>query len=374
MPGGSGRCAPVLLAPRQHGSVSPVIREHELLAPYTTFRLGGPARFFADCRTESDLTDALDFADARGLAVHILGGGSNTIFRDDGFAGLVAHLMMGALDWRDSADGAEVTAAAGVKWDVLVAESVKRGLSGIECLSGIPGTVGATPIQNVGAYGQEVADTVVRVACLNRATRGKVEFRAQDCGFGYRTSRFKRADRDRFVVLGVTFRLSKSGPREIRYPELERAVRQAGGLGGRSAGEGLALVRDVVLALRAGKAMVLDANDPNTRSAGSFFTNPVLSRAAFAAFATRAESLQIGGTIPSFPADGGFKVPAAWLVEQAGFSKGQRSGGVGISQRHALALVNYDGTSAELLAFAAEIEKGVFERFGIRLEREPVAV
>jgi len=349
-----------------------VILEHEPLAPYTTFHLGGPARFFADCRIEGDLIDALDFADARGLAVHILGGGSNTIFRDDGFAGLVAHLMLGTLQWHDAGDAVEVTAGAGVHWDALVAQAVGRGLSGIECLSGIPGTAGATPIQNVGAYGQEVADALIKVTCLNRASRAKGEFRAVDLGFGYRTSRFKQADRDRFVVLSVTFRLRKAGPGEIRYPELERAVRQAGGVGGRSVVAGLTLVRDVVLALRAGKAMVLDPADPNTRSAGSFFTNPVLSRAAFDAFAKRAEALQIGGTIPSFPADGGFKVPAAWLVEHAGFTKGQRRDGVGISERHALALVNYEVTAAELLAFAAEIERGVFEKFGIRLEREPI--
>ncbi|HEY2825537.1 MAG TPA: UDP-N-acetylmuramate dehydrogenase, partial [Gemmatimonadales bacterium] len=332
----------------------------------------GPARFFSACANEGDLADALDFAHAHGLQVHILGGGSNTIFRDEGYAGLVAHLTLGGIDWRDTGDGVEATVGAGVDWDKFVAQAVARGFSGVECLSGIPGTAGATPIQNVGAYGQEVADTLIKVTCLNRASRTRVELRAVDCGFGYRTSRFKQADRERFIVLAVTLRLSRSGPREIRYPELERSVRHAGGLGGRSAPEGLALVRDVVLSLRAGKAMVLDATDPNTRSAGSFFTNPVLTRAAFDAFAKRAESLQIGGTIPSFPADGGFKVPAAWLVEQAGFTKGQRSGGVGISARHALALVNYDGTSAELLAFATAIERAVAERFGIRLEREPV--
>lgn len=352
-----------------------MIREHELLAPYTTFRLGGPARFFADCATEPELLDALDFAAAHGLAVHILGGGSNTIFHDEGYAGLVAHLTLGGIDWRDAGDGVEVTAGAGVNWDTLVAESVARGLGGIECLSGIPGTVGATPIQNVGAYGQEVADTLVQVECLVRTSRAHVVLRAAECGFGYRTSRFKKAaDRDRFIIRAVTLRLTRGAPPPIRYPELERVVRQAGGVGGLTPKDGLQLVRDAVLALRRGKAMVLDPADPNTRSAGSFFTNPVLSRAAFDAFAKRAESLQIGGTIPSFPADGGFKVPAAWLVEHAGFSKGERRGGVGISERHALALVNFSGTSAELVAFAAEIERAVHDRFGIRLEREPVVV
>jgi len=349
------------------------LREHVPLAPYTTIGLGGAARYFVDCSTEDDLREALTLARQWKLAVQIIGGGSNVIFPDAGFPGLVARVGLGGFTIREDRDTAEVIAGAGVEWDALVEETVRRGLSGVECLSGIPGLVGGTPIQNVGAYGQEVADTVVGVSCMVRDTLERVTLDPASCGFGYRASRFKREDRDRFVVLGVTFRLHRAVP-TLRYAELANAVAKTTDLTRLSPPEAVRLVRETVLSLRRRKAMVIDAGDPNTRSVGSFFLNPVLPAAAFAELERRWKAAGGSGAIPTFPAPGGVKVPAAWLVEQAGFRKGHRANGVGISSRHALALVNLGGTTTQLLALAEAIEGAVLQKFGIRLEREPVVV
>jgi UDP-N-acetylmuramate dehydrogenase len=344
------------------------LAENVLLAPYTTIRLGGPARYLADCAGADDVGEALRFADAHALPVQVMGGGSNLVFADGGFPGVVLRVASRGFAFRDETGGATLTAAAGEPWDAVVAESVRRGLTGIECLSGIPGTVGGTPIQNVGAYGQEVAETLVAVTCLARETLRPVSFARADCGFGYRTSRFKREDRDRYVVTEVTFRLHRDRGPELRYPELATAV------SARREPLSVRLVRDTVLALRRGKAMVLSPDDPNTRSVGSFFLNPVLAPAAFAELEQRWRAAHGTGPVPSFRAAAGVKVPAAWLVEHAGFRKGQRHGGAGISNRHALALVNLGGTTDELLALAQEIQQAVYEKFGVNLEREPVVV
>ena len=348
------------------------LREHVPLAPYTTLGLGGKARYLVECGTEEQVRAALVYAARRRLPLYVLGGGSNVVFLDSGFPGLVLRITIGGMELREG-PSPEVRAGAGVDWDTLVQGVVERGWSGVECLSGIPGTVGGTPIQNVGAYGQEIADTIASVVCLDRSTLERRTFTARDCAFGYRDSRFKRADRGRYVVLEVTLRLARDQRPRIRYPELQRAVADLGAFDTIPAGEAVRLVRQAVLALRRSKSMVLDPADPNTRSAGSFFTNPVLSAAAFANLAQRWKE------IPSFPADGGVKVPAAWLVEHAGFPKGYRGGGgggggAGISTRHALALVNLGGTSADLLALAEEVRAGVEKRFGIRLAYEPEVV
>jgi len=345
------------------------LREHVPLAPYTTLGLGGKARYFVECGTEDDVRAALTYAADERLPVYILGGGSNVVFLDSGFPGLVLRITIDGMELRDG-PSPELRAGAGVDWDTLVQSVVARGWTGVECLSGIPGTVGGTPIQNVGAYGQEIAETLVSVDCLDRATLERRTFTARDCAFGYRDSRFKRADRGRYVVLEVTLRLARDRQPRIRYPELERAVTGLGGCDAVPASEAAALVRQAVLSLRRSKSMVLDPADPNTRSAGSFFTNPVVSAAGFADLAKRWKD------IPSFPADGGVKVPAAWLVEHAGYPKGYRSsgGGAGISTRHALALVNLGGTSAELLTLAEEVRAGVEQQFGIRLAYEPEVV
>ncbi len=353
------------------------LRENVRLAPYTTLQLGGPARYFVECASESEVRAALAHARERGLAVFVLGGGSNVVFGDAGFPGVVLRVAIGGIAFGegDGPGGApEISAGAGADWDTLVRGAVERGWTGVECLSGIPGTVGGTPIQNVGAYGQEVAETLVRVTCLDRATLERRTFSAAECEFGYRDSRFKRRDRGRYVVLDVTLRLERDAPPRVRYPELHDAIARAGSLDAAAPADAVRLVRQMVLALRRAKSMVLDPDDPNARSAGSFFMNPVLSPEAFAELERRWQ--RAGGTsaIPSFPAADAVKVPAAWLVERAGFPKGYRLGGAAVSERHALALVNLGGTSAELLELADTIRAGVEGRFGITLKCEPEVV
>jgi len=351
-----------------------LLREQEPLAQHTTLGLGGPARYFHECTTEAELREALTWARERRLRVQIMGGGSNLVVADAGFPGLVLKLAIGGIALRETTQGVELTAAAGVEWDALVRQVVERGWTGIECLSGIPGTVGATPIQNVGAYGQEIAETLVSVRCLERAGLTEVVFPRDQCEFAYRSSRFKSRDHDRYIVLDITLRLYRDRLPQLRYAELAQAVRHHGELERLAPADAVSVVRNTVLELRRRKSMVLDPTDPNGRSVGSFFMNPVLSADAFDRLVHRWGVAGEGDGIPMFPADGRVKVPAAWLIEQAGFRKGYRRGGVGISTRHALALVNHGGTTAELLALAEAIERAVYERFGVRLEREPVVV
>jgi UDP-N-acetylmuramate dehydrogenase len=344
-----------------------VIRDRVPLAPLTTLEVGGPARHFADATNEAMVAGALGWARARGLPVAILGGGSNVVVPDAGFDGLVVRVAPRGRSFQPERGGTvAVTAAAGEPWDDLVADTVGRGLAGLECLSGIPGLTGATPIQNVGAYGQEVADTIRSVRVLDRDSSGVHDLAAAACGFGYRDSRFKR-EPERFVVLGVTFGLRAGGPPSIRYPELAAALAAL-------PAPTLADTRDAVLALRARKSMVLRAGDPNRRSAGSFFTNPIVDPAT-ADQAARRAGVAVD-QMPRFAAGPGrVKLSAAWLIEHAGFGKGTRRGAVGISTAHALALVNLGGGSAgELLALAAEIRAAVRDRLGITLMPEPVVL
>jgi len=355
------------------------------LAGYTTLRLGGPARRFAAAADDVELVAQVWAADERGDPLLVLGGGSNLVVADAGFPGTVVHVATRGVRPRPDGDSVLLTVAAGEDWDTVVAGTVADGLAGLECLSGIPGLAGATPIQNVGAYGQEVAQTLVAVRGYDRARGEVVDLTAAECGFGYRTSAFKRslhswasgpAVTGRFVVLGVTFRLERSAESApVRYAELARAL--GIGEGGRAP---LGEVRSAVLALRRRKGMVLDAADPDTRSAGSFFTNPVLDPAAFAAL-ERAVAATCGpGTrVPTFPTGPGqVKVPAAWLIERAGFAKGYAPGpdtGARISAKHTLALVNPGGaTTASLLALAREVAGGVRKAFGVDLAAEPVLV
>ena len=351
-----------------------LLREQEPLAQHTTLGLGGPARYFHECTTEAELREALTWARERRLRVQIMGGGSNLVVVDAGFPGLVLKLAIGGIALRETTQGVELTAAAGVEWDALVRQVVERGWTGIECLSGIPGTVGATPIQNVGAYGQEIAETLVSVRCLERAGLTEVVFPRDQCEFAYRSSRFKSRDHDHYIVLDITLRLYRDRLPQLRYAELAQAVRHHGELERLAPADAVSVVRNTVLELRRRKSMVLDPTDPNGRSVGSFFMNPVLSADAFDRLVHRWGAAGEGDGIPMFPADGRVKVPAAWLIEHAGFGRGYRRGGVGISTRHALALVNHGGTTAELLALAEAIERAVYERFGVRLEREPVVV
>jgi UDP-N-acetylmuramate dehydrogenase len=343
------------------------------LADYTTVRLGGPARDFVRAGTEAELIEAVRAADARGEPVLILGGGSNLVVADEGFGGTVIQVATRGVS-RGPGPGT-VTVAAGEDWDAVVARTVAEGLAGLECLSGIPGLAGATPIQNVGAYGQEVAETITWVRVYDRKTSEVLDIPNEQCGFGYRTSRFRGADR--FVVLSVTFGLAvqvRSAP--VRYAELAAAlgVRPGDQVESTEA-------RSVVIELRQRKGMVIDPADPDTRSVGSFFVNPVLDGAALAAVEAAARARCGADTrVPSFEvagsADGLVKVPAAWLIESAGFGRGYGLGdGARISSKHTLALVNSGSAStAGLMALAREIRDGVRDTFGVSLAPEPTLV
>lgn len=338
----------------------PPILERVPLAPRTTLELGGPARFFVEAHDVSTLSRALAWARSRDLSVRILGGGSNLVVSDEGVAGLVIAVRMRGVTYTEHGDRVIVEAQAGEPWDELVAETVARGLAGLECLSGIPGLVGATPIQNVGAYGQEVSDTIVAVRVCDPSGGRQWWIEAADCAFSYRDSAFKSGDLRDLVIVAVRFALRPGGAPAIRHAELERAL----GHGSRT----LATVRQTVLALRRAKSMVIAADDPNRRSAGSFFTNPIVP----AAFAERLAATH--PTMPRWPQpDGRVKLAAGWLIEQSGICKGLRRGPVGVSSRHALALVHHGGgTTRQLLALADEVAAAVRARFGIVLEREPV--
>jgi UDP-N-acetylmuramate dehydrogenase len=349
------------------------VRQRVPLSSYTTLGLGGPARRFVTAGTERELVAEVRAADQRGEPLLVLGGGSNLVIGDDGFDGTVLRIATRGVRLDAGNGSAAVTAAAGQDWDARAGRCVTGGLAGVECLSGSPGLVGATPIQNVGAYGQEVADTITTVRGYDRQRREIVELAAADCGFGYRTSLFKRGP-GRYVVLSVTFRLSRQPlSLPIRYTELARRL-------GVATGERVPLAdaRAAVLGLRRGKGMVLDPGDPDTRSVGSFFTNPVISQDRFGALEETARA-RFGPdvAVPRFPAgDDRVKVPAAWLIERSGFTKGYDGGtGVRISAKHPLALVNPGGGSTKgLLALAAEIRDGVRASFGIELTPEPVLV
>ena len=345
------------------------------LAPLTTLRLGGPARTLREVDDEEQLIRAVADADDRGEPLLVLGGGSNLLIGDDGFPGTVVVVRTRGVRVDADADaGAAVTVevAAGEPWDDVVHRAVESGWAGVECLSGIPGLTGATPIQNVGAYGQEVADTLVSVRAYDRRFRQVVQIAAMDCGLGYRTSRF-RSDRDGHVLLSVTFRLAFADrSASVRYAELARVLDVS--LGTRVP---LATAREAVLDLRRRKGMVLDAADRDTWSAGSFFTNPVLSRAAYEQLSERAgQRWGEDARPPAYPAgNDSVKTSAAWLVERAGFVRGYGSGAARVSTKHALALTHRGGgTSADLVALAREIRAGVHAKFDILLEPEPVLI
>ena len=351
------------------------IRNNVALADYTTLKLGGNAKLFAECRSQTELVAALEYARKHHVRTHVLGGGSNTIFHDEGFDGLVIKIAMHGVQFIREEGVVRMVVAAGETWDDFVNLCVSHGLAGIECLSGIPGLVGATPIQNVGAYGQEVSETIESVKAIQRDTLHQRTFAHQDCMFAYRRSRFNHGDLDAFVITEVTFRLQADKEPEVRYAELQKYIDVNMNLSGLSAGQPkLEAVRNAVLALRKTKSMVIDAADLHSRSVGSFFKNPLLNKNEFSDFQQRCVAAGIEESAPSFPAGGRVKVAAAWLVENAGYRKGFRSGGVGVSANHSLALVNYGGTTFELLALAEEIQLKVEEMFGILLEREPVIV
>jgi len=351
------------------------LQENITLSDYTTIRLGGTAKYFCSCASEAELSEALEHARSNALRVHILGGGSNTIFSDNGFDGLIIKVDVKGISIEHENENVNVSVQGGEDWDSFVAYCVEHGYAGIECLSGIPGSVGATPIQNVGAYGQEVKDSIVRLRLLDRSTLRKIELSNAECGFSYRNSRFKQRDAGKYIVTETTFRLKKNGRPALQYPELKKALEAAAPVSSLGEGrESLSLVRNVVISLRRKKSMVIDPADPNTRSVGSFFMNPVVTRSEFERISDRWKADGDGTVIPSFDAGEKLKVPAAWLIERSGFSKGMTKNGVGISDHHSLALVNRGGTAAALMALAEEIRIRVERRFSLRLEMEPVIV
>ncbi|MFJ3825206.1 UDP-N-acetylmuramate dehydrogenase [Streptomyces nodosus] len=339
------------------------------LAPLTTFRLGGPATRLITAGTDAEVIAAVREADGSGTPLLVIGGGSNLVIGDEGFEGTALRIATEGF----SLDGTRLELAAGEVWTDAVARTVEAGLAGIECLAGIPGSAGATPIQNVGAYGQEVSSTITEVIAYDRRTRETVVIPNAECAFSYRHSRFK-ADPDRFVVLRVRFALEDAAglSAPLKYAETARAL-------GVEPGDRvpLAEARETVLKLRTGKGMVLDPEDHDTWSAGSFFTNPILTDEAFAAFRARVrERLGEEAQPPAYPAgDGHTKTSAAWLIDRAGFTKGYGTGPARISTKHTLALTNRgDATTEDLLVLAREVVAGVREAFGITLVNEPVTV
>jgi UDP-N-acetylmuramate dehydrogenase len=345
------------------------VTENAELAALTTFRLGGPARRLVTARSDEDVVAAVAEADERDEPVLVIGGGSNLVIADEGFPGTAIRVATRGV----RLSGTSLEVAAGEPWAAAVDATVAAGLAGVECLAGIPGSAGATPIQNVGAYGQEVATTVAEVVAYDRQARKTVTLAGSECAFAYRDSRFKR-DPSRFVVLRVRFRLEDadglSAP--LKYEETARAL-------GVEPGDRVpvARARETVLALRRGKGMVLDAADHDTWSAGSFFTNPVLTPAEHAAFLERVRE-RLGPDVvpPAYPAgEEDVKTSAAWLIDRAGFAKGYGTGAARISTKHTLALTNRGGaTTEDLLALAREVRDGVREAFGVTLVNEPVFV
>jgi UDP-N-acetylmuramate dehydrogenase len=338
------------------------IIENIPLAPFTTFGIGGPARWFVEATSEHAVAGAVGWARERGIPLFVLGGGSNLLVADDGFDGLVMRVALRGIAMEQGI----LHAGAGEPWDGCVERSLEAEWAGIECLAGIPGTVGGTPVQNVGAYGQEVAPVVERVRAFDTDGQNFVEFSATECGFSYRRSRFNTADRGRFIVTQVDFRLRPGGAATLRYPELRRQVEAAHP--GREAS--IAQVAAIVRRIRQAKGMLMVEGDADCRGAGSFFKNPIVSAELFEEVAARGAAAP-----PSFPAgaEGMVKIPAAWLIEQAGFAKGYALGNAGISSRHTLALVNRGGaTAGEIMVLAERISAAVEARFGIRMEREPV--
>lgn len=343
--------------------------EEAPLAPLTTLRIGGPAGTLVTPSTEAEMVEAVREADRAGEELLMLAGGSNVVIADEGFPGTVVRVTTTGRTSREEAGGRVlVEAAAGEDWDDFVAAAVEEGLSGIEALSGIPGTVGATPMQNVGAYGQEVSTTIASVRVWDRAEGEERRLTPADCRFDYRTSAL-RSDTS-LVVLAVTFSLGRESTSPVAYGELASLLGVEPGQEAPSSE-----IREAVLGLRRGKGMVLDADDHDTWSAGSFFTNPVMSQEEFDRFAERAAERGLPEP-PGFPdGAGSVKGSAAWCIEQAGFGRGESRGPVALSGKHALAITNRGGaTATELLAFAHEIAARVDELFGVSLSPEPVLV
>lgn len=352
-----------------HSEFEQSLKANVPLAPYTTLGIGGPARYFAEITTAGALSAAVEWVRARSIPLFVLGGGSNIVVADKGFPGLVLKVSINGIETQLDDGYVFVTAGAGEDWDNLVALTVARNWAGFECLSGIPGRVGATPIQNVGAYGQDISEALVSLEAFDLSAGRSLELSAEECEFDYRSSRFKTRDRQRFIITAVKYRLVVGGAPAIRYPELQRHV------------EGfeqvtLQNVRETVLAIRRQKAMVIDPTDGDSKSVGSFFVNPTVSIEELEHIKAR---LALSGSrkdLPSFPASNGrVKLSAAWLIESAGMKRGCVHGNVGTSTKHALAIINRGGgTATDVIELKELIQRRVFDAFGITLAPEPVFV
>ena len=356
------------------------IQENVPLAPLTTLQVGGAARYLAELRQEDDVREAAQFAKSRDLPLFVLGGGSNLVVADSGWPGLVLRIAIGGITTPSTNDATGnavlFSVGAGVNWDDFVAQAVVQNCAGVECLSGIPGSVGGTPVQNVGAYGQEVADTIESVRALDLKEDRIVVLPKPACGFRYRTSIFNSTERGRYIILRVNYRLKRGGAPNLKYADLQKhfGERLAENPAESKTPPSLAETRQAVREIRRSKGMLIVPGDADCRSAGSFFKNPVLSEAQCKELTARAESK--GLAIPSYPAlDAQRKVSAAWLVEHSGFAKGYAVGAAGISQKHALALINRgDAKASDIIGLKDQIQHGVREAWGILLEAEPVFV
>ena len=347
-----------------------LLQENAPLAPLTTFRIGGPARFLIEAKSASDVQEAINFARSRDLPLFVLGGGSNLVVADAGWPGVVLKIAIAGIEQRPGQYDGKVLfdAGAGESWDRFVSHAVAAECAGVECLSGIPGSVGGTPVQNVGAYGQEVSETIESVEVFDFHDGQVRELCGEACGFSYRSSVFNTTDRGRFIILRVTYALTPGGAPHLEYADLKRHFQGTG------TSPNLTETREAVRQIRALKGMLIVPGDPDCQSAGSFFKNPVLTESQHEDLHKRA-ALK-GLTLPSYAAlENRKKVSAAWLVEKSGFARGYDFGNVGISRKHALAIINRGGaTAVEVLTLKDQIQQRVHEIWGVKLEPEPVMV
>jgi UDP-N-acetylmuramate dehydrogenase len=345
-----------------------VITENVPLAPLTTLKVGGPARYFIEAMSTAEVSEAVEFSRSRNLPLFVLGGGSNLVISDAGWPGLVLKIGITGINHRHGHDEVIFEVGAGEDWDKFVGMVVAHNIAGLECLSGIPGSVGATPVQNVGAYGEEVANAIESVVVLDLKDGQQRELAKEECAFSYRTSIFNTSERGRYIILQVNYSLKHGGEAYIAYADLKKYF------AGWNKKPTLANTRDAVKKIRAGKGMLIVPGDEDCRSAGSFFKNPILSADEYERLTTRAAAKNL--LVPSYPALATQKkISAAWLVEHSGFSKGYGNGSVGISRKHALAIVNRgNATAADIVAFKEDIQQRVEEIWGVMLEPEPVFV
>lgn len=352
-----------------------IIKENILLSAHTTIKLGGPAKYFIECDTEGSIKEALEFAKEKNCKVQTLSGGSNIIFADHGFDGVILKINIKGVTVKKDKDNFFVCSGAGENWDEFVKYCIENEITGAECLSGIPGSVGATPVQNVGAYGQEVSGIIYSLKAIERESLETRIFRNEDCRFAYRESIFKSAYKDKFIITEVVFKMKKKSESEIKYPELKKYIDSQKEYSGLNAGkEKLNFIRNAVLSLRKKKSMVIDNDDPNTISCGSFFTNPVMSVSEFEKFKIKTDSINLLTPYYINSDKDKIKIPAAWLIEQSGFEKGYKTKGAGISTKHSLAIINRGGKTSDIISLSEEIIRTVKNKFGIVLVNEPVIV